>query len=248
MEPKSFRALTALAALVLVAAILAACSAPVPGPTQAEPEPSPSQVDWLQAWRAWKPQTAVTPVTFTDEEAEKTRQEWLRVTMPDTLPTDTPVPAMVHWDPGDDSSYIACVTEAGFKASAYSPAGDIVVEEVTDSQRSQFWDVMWRCRAQYPPPPSQMVPWTQEQEAVQYEYLTDFYMPCVAAQGFRWTGPPQPSKEQWIADLDSVKVENWDPLNTEFWSPDESTATAPPISEDLYQVCPHKPPASALYG
>lgn len=236
------------AALCLVALLIAACSAPAPGPTRAEPEASLSQVDWLQAWRDWRPQTAVTPVTFTDEEAERIRQEWLSEQMPDVLPTDTPAPEMVRWDPGDDSSFIACVTEAGFKASAYSPAGDIVVEEVTDSQRSQFWDVMWRCRAQYPPPPSQMLPWTQEQKAVQYEYLTDFYMPCVAAQGFRYTGPPQPSKEQWVADLGSAKVESWDPLDTQLWSPDGSRATAPPISDDLYQVCPHKPPASALYG
>nr|WP_300341071.1 hypothetical protein [Actinomyces sp.] len=81
----------------MVATILiTACSAPVPGPTQAEPEPSPAQVDWLQAWRDWKPQTAVTPATFTDEEAERIRQEWLREEMPDVLPTDTPVPEMVR--------------------------------------------------------------------------------------------------------------------------------------------------------
>lgn len=233
--------------LLVATILLTACSAPVPGPTQVEPEPSPSQVDWLQAWRDWKPQATVTPVTFTDEEAESIRQEWLREEMPDILPTDTPVPEMVRWDP-DDSGFIACVTEAGFKASAYSPAGDIVLEEVTDSQRSQLQEVMWRCRAQYPPPPSQMLPWTQEQNAVQYEYLTDFYVPCVTAQGFRWSGPPQPSEEQWIADLDSAKVTSWNPLDTQFWSPDGTRSTTPPISEDLYRVCPHKPPASALYG
>ncbi|MCI7456636.1 hypothetical protein, partial [Actinomyces urogenitalis] len=139
------------AALCLVALLIAACSAPAPGPTRAEPEASLSQVDWLQAWRDWRPATAVRPRTYSRDEAMELRATWLESARHDDVPKETPIPDLISWSDGADQEILQCLNEAGFQARQADPSGGIIVDGLAEAQSRPYHQALWTCSAQYTP-------------------------------------------------------------------------------------------------
>lgn len=242
------RALHPLLFLLLIAGmtLVASCgthNAPVPLQT-----PSPdSTIDWSQEWRNWKATTQVQAPTLSQEEAELLRQEWIVTAMAPYAPADIDhIPAMVHWDDDIDTSFVACVAEAGFDAKAHGIAGDLIVDNIPESQRDLLHSTMFRCRAQYPPPAHQMLPWSDDQYRVEFEYLSDFYFACLQAHGLTYSGPTPPSSAEWVTQRGSI--DQWSPTDPEYWRQQDGQALSATQAERLAHTCPAKPPASALYG
>ncbi|MDY3678767.1 MAG: hypothetical protein SO046_06095 [Actinomyces urogenitalis] len=242
----------ASAALCLVALLIAACSAPASGPTRAEPEASPSQVDWLQAWRDWRPATAVRPRTYSRDEAMELRATWLESARHDDVPKETPIPDLISWSDGADQEILQCLNEAGFQARQADPSGGIIVDGLAEAQSRPYHQALWTCSAQYTPSPEQLQPWGEEQYSVLYEYYTTFYLPCLKRQGIDLAPSADiPTQEAWVTHaMSGQNLEHlWMPTDSTQWDAAYQRKVSDQRVWDLLaQECPPKPPASALYG
>ena len=224
------RLLAVLIALVLGTAA-SACSVDqnnVPAASSA----GPSYTQWDP--KTWKSPIKITVPELTPAEAEKARRARLDElaaelkAIPEKIPTVIRVVLPEEWG----QAQAKCLTEAGWPGNAVGdPEGGLRTVDPPKSQQKAFDIARYTCQAQYPVDPRVMKLDQSTVDAIQWQYLKEYGIPCVAAHGFV-TPTPLPSKEAYMAGAPFRLY----PLKP-YTKPDE-----------LLRDCPQAPPTVTLLG
>ncbi|GAB3756067.1 hypothetical protein GCM10027591_05220 [Zhihengliuella somnathii] len=73
-----------------------------------------------------------------------------------------------------------CINQAGFAAKSTSMSFEV---EAAEGQSDAMLRAIYTCEASYPPHPVHFDPYSDEQLAIIYEWISDEYVPCVKAAG-----------------------------------------------------------------
>lgn len=200
----------------------------------------------------WKPSIAVSPATISSDERIRSREAQVRQVVDSANLTDydlATMPAQIR----EVNSYEAnevwaqCLRDKGFEAD---PTGDFIqTKEIVDDQQDSYFRARADCVAMYPQSAQTLARWGEDQWRIQYEYFTDYYIPCIESFGVETDKADFPSKESFVqAGL------NDDDATPAFlsWMSDPAYADlANATTEEgatLANVCRQSAPDSALYG
>jgi hypothetical protein len=157
--------------------------------------------------------------------------------------TDPPEVEFVRWTSRTDlgPTMEACLREQGFESAGSGSTldfpGDLPASQYDAQNRA-----MYICHAKYPLHPSAYGIWSgDERMGLLYDYLVEWYVPCVAQLGITVSEPP--TKESWLASVNSGAGGEWYPPNEAgdlYGSTYEKTVR-------LARTCPKEPPVS-LWG
>ena len=235
-------------AVALGGLLLAACSGPGGAPP---PEPvggTSSSTTSLTAtggeWdpHTWVPTVTITPVSMTEAEKVAWRARWLAATAEQAGLQDPPQVALVRWTEGNadhDRATAACLTDAGFTASAASDGG--VNLNVPEAQVDAFMLADYVCESKYTSDPVYSQEWTTDQLNLIFDYWTQFYLPCLQAHGVPVDPGAVPSKAAWVAAFHTSERLDW-------W-PDTALQTTPSsIGTPAREACSMYPPDDVFYG
>lgn len=208
-------------------------------------------------YSAWKPATKVELAPQSPEQMSADRLNWVeanRTVM--GIGESVPVPDLVRWiELGENHQPIVdCMAQNGFAVSLDQTGEGLRFDSATagsdDSGASPVSLQIWLCYAQFTPK-SVVVEHSPEMDAVLYEYYTTFFVPCMRSAGVEFA-EEQPSKDVWLASRlnpQGTSAPIWEPVNLDTWSAESQRKFGSYEAQlELFDRCPARPPAAALYG
>ena len=221
-------------ALCSAMAVLVGCMMQSGSPPNHEPSDRPEVA-------AWTPRTPLSARVDMPEEAKfAERAMLLEVSAIHLGIADPPDVALVRWTRLEEtgSAIASCLTQQGFPASVTADGfGVMQRDRVPDDQQSALTLATYICEAQYTRDPRYGLPFTAEQRGLLYDYLVEFYVPCVRRLGY--AVGDQPSKQVYVA---SEPLDAWNPAADVPWPTDRNE------QDRLLVTCPQYPPSELLYG
>lgn len=147
----------------------------------------------------WRPKQPAPKIILSDTEMEQRRIAALDDERESYQLPPMEYPARIRWIYPEEqaAALVPCLTGKGFSVSANS-AGTGVKGQVPSAQNQPFARAMIECEAQFSIDPRMMLPPTPQQYVVQYEYWSEFVIPCVRKHGAEIASLP--SRPVWLAD------------------------------------------------
>lgn len=220
-----------LATLLGVLGLTLTSCTPPPGPDAAN---TSAPMVWDP--NAWQPTVKITPKTFTEEERWASRAEWLKQLEPKSGPV--PEVEFIRWTQSYDDYSVTvskCLNDAGFPVTPGYRGLDLG-EGILESQYEAFELASYKCDSQYSLDPRLTGDWTEEQIGLVYDYLDQYYVPCMKAHNQPVTEDGKPSRESYVSNFFSRPEERWVPY------------PLAKIPDQIQEICPELPPDNVLYG
>ncbi|MDF2420654.1 hypothetical protein [Trueperella pyogenes] len=239
---------------VLLGAVLSAALATLVGCAgSGKSAPSAPQPKNPRDVTAWSPSVTPTSGPITEQQQSQSRLEQVaQILRIHNLPepaSEAELPPLVRRVSLEDSGPLAaqCLTEHGFPST--STGGIVVTKDLADEQNKAWAKVRADCTAQYPVDAKYTQQWGADQWKVDYEYLVDYYIPCVESFGVSIDKDTIPEERAFIeAGLSGGDV--WHPVFDWAKKPeyralnDENT----PEGAELAEVCRQSAPSNKLWG
>ena len=191
----------------------------------------------------WKAKIKISPRYHTEEEKLAFRAQWLKRNAEYSGIEAPPDVALVEWQNSVelmDTKHAECYREKGFSAYV-PPQGGVAFDPGIPESQEEAYDLAWyECYAKYFPNPEFLTNWSEDQLRVIWDYWDEYYIPCLAAHGFKVDTSKRPVRETYATTFYSDAEHRWWPNNggsLEFEIPPE-----------VLKVCPEIPPASQFYG
>lgn len=227
--------LIALAVSAVIVAI-SGCTAEPPA-TEASASPSAAAVDPKE----WVPDEEISHRTYTDEELDQYRSEYLAEQAED-LESPAPDVELIRWTTtqADNSKALTeCLTDAGFPAEPSLLGGASYEPPVPAAQEDALQLAWYTCSAKYTPVPALTTDWTPEQIGLAWDYWTEAFIPCLEAQGVPIPDEEVPSRQRYV-DTFYTTDSRWLPTTWIYGKGEDADAVA--------EVCPPRPPHKYFYG
>lgn len=149
-------------------------------------------------------------------------------------------PPLVRWTDYSEGPrvWVECLIESGWAASYLEGGGVEAPKDLALEQQSAYLISQFDCYAKYSRDPNQAQPLSPSQKGVLYDYMVEWWIPCVESQGYGFT-MEIPTREAYISSND------WDP-----WAYVTSPKKLRENSEEaqtLLRECPRIPPDAAMY-
>lgn len=191
----------------------------------------------------WKAKIKISPRYHTEEEKLAFREKWLKRHADYWGIEDPPNVPLVEWQESseeEDRKMAECLTSKGFGFHV-TPKGGIASDgSIPESQEQAYQLASYECYAMYFLNPEFLTDWSEEQLRVVWDYWDEYYIPCLAAHGYKVDISERPARETYVAKFHTDPEHRWWPNNggsLEFQIPVE-----------VWKVCPSDPPATELYG
>lgn len=201
----------------------------------------------------WRPTTIVALPPVSSEEKYQSRLDLVKQTAaaiglpePESVAGLPPVIREVTLAESGEV-HAKCMTEKGFPAT--SVGGSVVQESVAEDQKELAGKAMLECVSTYPIDARYARKPTREQWQVRYEYLTQYYIPCVESFGVKIPTDSIPSKEVYVEGALSGG-QAWHPMRTWVRQPEyrEQADDSTPTGAQLAEACRQGPPDWAFFG
>lgn len=219
---------------------LAGCTAESTTPQSQDPE-STAAVDPHE----WVPDEKISHRTYTDEELEEYRAEYLAEKAED-LTSPAPGIELERWVTtiADDASTISsCLTESGFPAKPI-PAGGVEFDPAVPGTQDDALNLaMYVCTAKYTPVPALTTDWTPEQIGMAWDYWNEAFIPCLRDHDLPIPDEEVPSRQTYI-DTFFTPERYWMPSS---WIESAYLGDDAKI-KSVSEMCPPMPPHEYFYG
>ena len=232
----------------LVAMLLGGC-APSAGPSE-----QPTQTA-LVAWEDWRSdQPPATRPRLTEEEKLAVwEQDWdnNQAWLMERFGVEAPKPEIIRWTGYEEflPVMVECLQEAGWRVRLVD-GGFMGPEGVGVEQTPAFHVSRVVCDFQYPRDPRYAGILDADQNGVVYDYLTQWWIPCMHAKGFSELGNP-PTREGYVAGEkepipgNSAETASWEPFL--HWRFSIHKGDDSPEVQEILADCPRRPPSQALW-
>ncbi len=244
---RSRRTVRVVGAALGTLALLAGCAASDEGAAPTTQPGNPRDVT------QWSPSIVPTSAPVTEDQQEKSRLEQVaQILQVYDLPipvSEDELPPVVQRVSFEKSEVLIaqCLTENGFPSS---PTGaGIRTAGMLPEQEKTFGKAYGDCVAQYPLDAKYRSHWNADQWKVQYEYLTEYYVPCVESFGISIDTDTIPEERTFIESAMSGE-DIWHPIlewthNNEY---QELANSDTPEGAKLAEACRQTPPSNKLFG
>lgn len=140
-----------------------------------------------------------------------------------------------------------CLTREGFEST--DAAGFVSTPDLVPEQSDVYFRSYADCVAQYPIDAKYRQEWGSDQWKVQYEYLVDFYIPCVESYGITIDPETVPS-EQIYVESGLSQGDVWHPAHDWMSNPEFTNLadTDTPEGAELASTCRQSAPDEKLFG
>lgn len=217
-----------------------------------------STSDGVRDVSRWQPSVSYSARDVTADEQDQSRQSQVNnvLTAGGLEPDSFAMPDLVRWVHPDESAKIwaQCVTDKGFPS--HEEAGLVVSGKgfgddsgVPEDQRASYQRAVAECVGSYPIEAWYQRPWEADQYRIQYQYLTEFYLDCVASYGVSVNREGIPTEDRYVSEEGNYEALGWDPYS---WMRDPAnSALASASSEEgleLAENCRQIAPNTLLYG
>lgn len=246
----SLRTLSKISAILTVAALtLTACG---PG-DQAQTASPLSKNDNPRDVSLWSPSFTPksNPVTVAEENRSRLEQvnQILKAGDIPPLTDSSELPDVIRVISQYESSELwsQCLTQQGFPSSA--EGGTVSTSSLPPEQNEIYLKTYADCVAQYPINAKYLQVWGEDQWKVMYEYLVDYYIPCVESFGIAIDKETIPKERTFIEDGLSGK-DLWHPVFDWTVNPDyaDLANTGTDKGNELGLACRQSPPSEKLFG
>lgn len=204
-------------------------------------DPTPSSSTTAPDPRQWVPDEPIEHRSYTDEELEEYRSDYLE-RRAESLPSTPPDVELIRWTttPADNwATTVDCLTKAGFPAEVGPTGGTVFTPPVPAEQVDALHLAQYVCAAQYTAVPALRTDWTPEQIGMAWDYWTEAFIPCLEANGVTVPDIPTPSRQQFV-DTFYEGSRPWFPPQ---WLPPSESRKA-----QVAETCPPQPPHEYFYG
>lgn len=164
--------------------------------------------------------------------------------------TANDLPSLIRWVSVEDSSEVIaeCLTKGGFPSSAAN--GTVETKDLAEEQKETYAHFYADCTAQYPIDPRYTREWDEDQWKIQYEYLTDYYIPCIESFGVKIDEKSIPTEQVFVEDA-LYRKDMWHPVSE--WAGEatdypELSDTRTEQGAALAKACPQMAPSQHLFG
>lgn len=166
------------------------------------------------------------------------------------LPTsEDELPDVVRVVSSYDSAvfWAQCLTERGFESEA--TGGAVTTAEVVPEQKDIYWQTYADCVAQYPVDAKYLQTWGPDQWRVQYEYLVNYYIPCLESYGIT-IDPETIPIEQVYVESGLSQGDVWHPVRDWTTDPEYAELANTDTSEgaEVASTCRQTAPDEKLFG
>ncbi len=190
----------------------------------------------------WQPSQPLSqPIDMTEDEKLRARAQTLADEAASFGITAPPDVALVRWISIEETAptYVACLDAQGFPAKVTGDSSGVDLSGIPESQQEAMRLALYICRAQYTVDPRyQQLP-TTEQRGIVYDYLVEFFVPCVEAAGHELSEPP--SREVYTQSDFTDGDAQWIPSAELLPMPQDAW-------DELMRSCPPSPPSQAVWG
>lgn len=247
MEKGMHSARRSIVAIAIVT-VLGSCASP----SDSEPAETESTIDPRDV-TTWSPSfiPASDPITSVDESRSRLDQV-AQVLRPQGLPipnTEDELPEVVRAVSSYDAAtlWAQCLTQQGFDSD--DAGGFVSTKEVVPEQADIYWQTYADCVAQYPVSAKYLQAWGSDQWKVQYEYLVDYYIPCVESYGITIDRDSIPTEQVYVeSGLSQADV--WHPARDWMDNPEYAQFASTETSEgaEIASTCRQSAPDEKLFG
>lgn len=225
-----------LTGVIAAVTLLSGCSSSEPASPQAPPSTKSSE--WNP--ESWKPHSTFKRPQYTEDEKLQSRQSQLdQYVRMGATPRDFPINRWVSkWEFAD--IMVAELGKHGIGAVANSTGGLYFVPGVPEAQEAVLNQIYYDTYSQFPIEPIYVTDFLPEQLGMLWDYWTEYYVPCMTAQGFKVEHSPV-SRETFISSFFLPGTEHWWPA---------SASSIPNLDRqlELERICPPLPAAKYFYG
>lgn len=193
---------------LILATILSGCSTAEETPTANPPVSAASQWDP----ESWKPHSTFKRPQYTEQQKLQSRQYWLdQYIRQGAEAKDIPI---VRWVTHIEFAelMVSELERHGFGAVADENGQIHFVPGVPESQEKLLDQVYYDTYSRYPVDPVYASDYSREQLGMLWDYWTEYYVPCMTAQGFKVEHSPV-SRETFISSFFLPGTEHWWPSN-----------------------------------
>ena len=192
---------------------------------------------------SWKAKIKISPRYTTEEQKLAFRAKWLKRHADYWGIEDPPDVPLVEWRTPSEESDIKraeCLTSKGF-ASHANPKGGIGSDgAIPESQEKAYNLATYECISMYFTDPEFITDLSEDQLRVQWDYWDEYYIPCLAAHGYKVDISKRPARETYVAKFHTDPEHRW-------W-PNNGGSLGFQIPVEVWKVCPETPPATEFYG
>ena len=111
---------------------------------------------------------------------------------------------------------------------------------VPEAQNGSFNLATHECYSKYFLDPEFLANLTEDQLRVQWDYWDEYYIPCLAAHGYKVDISERPARETYATTFYSDAEHRW-------W-PNNKGSLSFQITPEVMKVCPERPPITEFYG
>ena len=232
-------------ALGLVLAVLTGCAAGDSDYGTAGNVDSELAVSAASEWNpnSWTSDIEIPPKFTTEEEKFAFRDRWLRSireSMGLSDPPDIPLVAWQNVSQERNEKLAECYRLKGFSAYAPPQGGVLFDPGVPEAQNESFNLATHECYSKYFLDPEFLANLTEDQLRVQWDYWDEYYIPCLAAHGYKVDISERPARETYVTTFYSDAEHRW-------W-PNNKGSLSFQITPEVMKVCPERPPITEFYG
>lgn len=227
---------TALATIVAATTLLPGCSSTKENSTDIPPASRQSQ--WNP--ESWKPHSTFKRPHYTEAERLRNRQAQLdKYVQLGATPKDLSV---VRWVNAIEFAEIKAneLNKYGIKAIVDETGGLSYIPGIPESQQELLNQINYDLYSQYPIDPIYTTDFTEEQLGMLWDYWSEYYIPCMNAQGITLEQSPV-SRETFISTFLLPNSERWWPIHA-------GQSLAPETRSKISRICPPFPAPKYLYG
>ena len=232
-------------ALGLVLAVLTGCAAGDSDYGTAGNVDSELAVSAASEWNpnSWKSDIEISPKFTSEEDKLAFRKRWLERNAETVGVTNPPDIALVEWmesPRADDEKNAECMRSKGFSAEVAPQGGILFDPPIPESQQEAFGMAAYECQSMYFLDPEFLANLTEDQLRVQWDYWDEYYIPCLAAHGYKVDISERPARETYVTTFYSDAEHRW-------W-PNNKGSLSFQITPEVMKVCPERPPITEFYG
>lgn len=225
-----------LTGVIAAATLLSGCSSTKENSTDIPPASSQSQ--WNP--ESWKPHSTFKRPHYTEAERLRNRQAQLdKYVQLGATPKDLSV---VRWVNAIEFAEIKAneLNKYGIKAIVDETGGLSYIPGIPESQQELLNQINYDLYSQYPIDPIYTTDFTEEQLGMLWDYWSEYYIPCMNAQGITLEQSPV-SRETFISTFLLPNSERWWPIHA-------GQSLAPETRSKISRICPPFPAPKYLYG
>ncbi|MDE1655880.1 hypothetical protein [Actinotignum sanguinis] len=155
-------------------------------------------------------------------------------------PPDIPLVAWQNVSQERNEKLAECYRLKGFSAYAPPQGGVLFDPGVPEAQNESFNLATHECYSKYFLDPEFLANLTEDQLRVQWDYWDEYYIPCLAAHGYKVDISERPARETYATTFYSDAEHRW-------W-PNNKGSLSFQITPEVMKVCPERPPITEFYG